>query len=80
MTSSECRILSPSLAVKWCYPSFAPLSPRNAGRTFTAISNPVRESWLREHQLSEIHIVKKQGYGTQLACDAAGRQKLSALR
>ena len=37
------------------------------------------ESWLREHQLSEIHIVKKQGYGTQLACDAAGRQKLSAL-
>ena len=37
------------------------------------------ESWLREHQLSEIQIVKKQGYGTQLDCDAAGRQKLSAL-
>ena len=37
------------------------------------------ESWLREHQLSEIQMVKKQGYGTQLDCDAAGRQKLSAL-
>ena len=24
------------------------------------------DSWLREHQLSEIRIVKKQGYGTRL--------------
>lgn len=37
------------------------------------------EFWLQEHELSEVRIVKKQGYGIRLTLDDAARQKLTTL-
>lgn len=37
------------------------------------------DMWLKEHDLPDVQIVKKQGYGIQLAMEAADRQKLATL-
>ena len=37
------------------------------------------EAWLREHDLPNVQIVKKQGYGIQLVMGAADHQKLATL-
>ena len=37
------------------------------------------DGWLVEHELPNVRIVKKQGYGIRLELDAAGRQTLATL-
>lgn len=37
------------------------------------------DSWLLEHDLSNVKIIKKQGYGIQISADFSERQKLSSL-
>lgn len=37
------------------------------------------EAWLREHDLPNVQIVKKQGYGIQLVMEPADQQKLATL-
>lgn len=37
------------------------------------------DMWLREHDLSDVQIVKKQGYGIRLSMEPSDRQKLATL-
>ena len=37
------------------------------------------DSWLLEHDLPDVRIIKKQGYGIRLSVDFSERQKLASL-